>query len=100
MANQVKFFEVRDRATFISCVGIALNGSIPLAARAGFGERCILFGRLEGGQFEYNAYGWNNRTMHVAHIHISAQWDDLADHSVIDVEYILGETQTPKASEL
>jgi hypothetical protein len=37
--------------------------------------------------------------MKTAHAYIEEKWDELGSGVVIDVEYILGETRTYKASE-
>lgn len=51
-------------------------------------------------QAEYDSFNWSNaRTMHVAHEYLKEHFDDLESGAVIDVEFILGETETPKRSE-
>jgi hypothetical protein len=47
----------------------------------------------------YDPYTWDNRTMKVAHLFISANYADLLDGQVVDVEFILGESKKPKLSE-
>lgn len=103
-----KLFEIRDKATFIPAIGTLcrLEDSASaqenyLMARAGYGnDGCILFTRLDGGHAHYDVYGgWNSRTMQVAHDYITTHWDELESGAVIDVEFILGETTRPKASE-
>jgi len=49
----------------------------------------------------YDCYDWpaNPRTYRVAHDYIRHNWHTLEDGDVIDVEYILGETEVPKLSE-
>ena len=49
----------------------------------------------------YDCYGWpsNPRTYQVAHNYIATHWSALSDGDVIDVEFILGETDTRKTSE-
>ena len=108
---QVKLFEVRDRATFIPCFGILMvpgEGSHGeegyLLRRAGFGfdNPLVLFGRLEGGECRYDVYDWTpggSRTMQQAHHYVSENWDRLQSGAVIDVEFVLGETEEPKVSE-
>ncbi len=63
----------------------------------------ILFGPLNGGRFAYDPYqqegGMLIRTRCVAHNYVQEHWSELKDGDVIDVEYILGETQHPKVSE-
>lgn len=97
---EIKLFEVRDIATFIPCIAIELSGHDGfLARRAGYGEPCVLFGRLEGGKFTYDPYDWGDRTTFNAHKFINENWDELETNAVIDVEFILGETGAKKKSE-
>lgn len=44
-------------------------------------------------------YSWNGRTMPVAHAYIIEHWDTLKDGDVVDVEWILGESEKKKVSE-
>jgi len=116
---QVKLFEVRDRATAIPCFGILMTPgrSAPgcplpdaqeqaeeyLLMRSGYGFEypLVLFGRLEGGETNHDPFNWRglSRTMPEAHRFITLHWKDLESGTVIDVEYILGETKTSKVSE-
>lgn len=98
---KAKTFEVRDRSTLIPCLGISIEGSDGyLAQRAGYGQRCILFGKLSGGAFTYDPHEHkDSRTMRNAHAWVRDNWDIVADGQVIDVEYILGESKWPKESE-
>lgn len=113
MSFKTKTFEVRDRNTFIPCIGIKVFGQhsligpndpsekdLYLARRAGYGEAMILFMRLYGSfKAYYDPYDWGDRTMKTAHSYIQKNWKDLESGSVIDVEFILGETKSPKISE-
>lgn len=95
-----KLIELRDSATFIPCLAIRVSGEDGyLARRAGYGEPCVLFGRLQGGRFAYDPYEWKDRTFKTAHNYIIEHFDDLKDGQVVDVEHILGETKSPKRSE-
>lgn len=98
---QIKFFEVRDRCTHISAFGILISAEDgPIARRAGYGQPCVLFGKLEGGIATPDCYDQGGaRTMRVAHDYIERNWDDHLSGDVIDVEFILGETPTKKVSE-
>ena len=113
----VKLFEVRDIATFIPCWAIrmaptrvhALGIDIEyreekyLLRRSGFGfdNPLVMFGRLDGGESQYDPHAWNGRarTMPIAHQHITAHWNELESGDVIDVQFILGEMTEPKVSE-
>jgi hypothetical protein len=109
---RVKMFELRDRATFIPALAINLSprneAERYLLLRAGYGEtkedheEYVLLCRIEGGRgmATCDPYNWTgNRTLHVAHQHIIEHFSDLESGDVIDVEFILGETERPKEPE-
>jgi hypothetical protein len=103
--------ELRDRATFIPILAVDMNpdafgGSSQhyLLRRCGYpcdGQPNVLITRLDGsgGRACNDPYYWNDRTFRVAHEWIIANWHELENGSVVDVEFILGETKTPKISE-
>lgn len=100
-----KVFEVRDRATFIPVLATPL-GSSPepegyLERRAGFGQftGLVVVTQLLSMTSNCDAFEWPNRTMHEAHKYIKDHFNELQPGQVIDVEYILGETEEPKVSE-
>lgn len=106
----VKLFEIRDRGTYIAAIAIQLASRNEaerfMLSRSGYGKhpkdhsRYIMLARLEGGKITYDAFAWGDtRTMPAAHNYINQHWDELLTGSVIDVEYILGETKEPKVSE-
>ena len=99
---QVKLFEVRDCGTRISAFGMRVSSTDgPIARRAGYGQPCVLFGRLAGGHASPDCYDQGAaRTMRIAHDYVESNWDDHISGDVIDVEFILGETPTKKVSEL
>lgn len=96
-----KLFEIRDRMTFIAVLATAVSGADGyLARRVGFNsERFIFLTRLDSAKSQYNSYDWGDRTMAKAHEYIEQNWDTLNSEDVIDVEFILGETETKKVSE-
>ena len=104
---EIKTLEIRDRATFLPMFAASCDASNSgqdyLLRRAGYGDsspRLVLFGYLEGrGNCYYDPYNWNDRTKQTAHLYIQEHWDELKDGDVIDVEYILKETETKKISE-
>lgn len=100
---QVKAFEVRDRLTFIPVFAIkprsANDAQAYLLRRCGWGPTGVIVGRLSDGAGQSDPYSWGCRTMTAAHDWIEQQFDNLEDGAVIDVEHILGETDTPKRSE-
>lgn len=108
----IKFFEIRDRATFIPVYAFCARPGTPdseaekyLLARAGYGTpgdtECIIVGRLDCYGAHYDPYDWvsGGRTMTVAHQHIEKHFDELETGDVIDVEFILGEKPQKKLSE-
>lgn len=107
---EIKTLEIRDRGTFVPAIAIhpksRHDGEKYLWARVGFvvGPHTaitdyILLGHLNDLKLEYDPNVWGNRTMHVAHKYLKENWAIVENGQVIDVEYILGETQTPKVSE-
>lgn len=103
-------FEIRDRMTFIPVLATKLDTSDApeseayLVSRAGFGRHSpeVLVTRLGDGEVEtnYEPGQWEcGRTMGMAHVHIKRLFDVLEPGAVIDVEYILGETDSPKKPE-
>jgi hypothetical protein len=103
-----KTFELRDRATFVPVLAVKLDPGNDadryLLARAGFapGETYVVMCGMSGGTDKATSdpYDWgDNRTRHFGHQQIIEHFDALESGAVIDVEFILGETQKPKESE-
>ena len=104
--NRVKFLEIRDRATFIPAMAVELVGlSRPecyLLGRVGFsgGSRYIMLQRLVGNTATTDVWDWGqSRTMHCAHEYIIKEWESIHSGDVIDVEFIMGESEECKISE-
>jgi hypothetical protein len=105
----IKYFEIRDRATFIPVFAFRARSETShpaetyLLSRAGYGlfndSDLVIMGRLEGHGSYYDPYAWNSRTMTTAHNFIMEKFDHLESGAVVDVEFILGETEKPKISE-
>lgn len=104
----IKFFEVRDRATFIPVMAIKMSYDATnikeefLISRGGFGRDnpSVILIRLSDSQASHDPYEWTgSRTMHVAHLEISDKFDQLQSGELIDVEFILGEKKEKKKSE-
>lgn len=110
----IKLVEIRDRGTFIPAMAVALRArdeaEMFLLNRAGYGEDQIpaidgnppyvILVKLDGVEAQYDPFAWENqRTMGCAHRWISEHWRDVQPGSVIDVEFLLGETDAPKKSE-
>lgn len=105
---KVKALEIRDAGTFVPVVCIDMqpenDGDLYLLRRCGYpcdGEPNILMTAMgaDGGAAWNDPYGWGGRTRPVAHNYIIEHWHELNDGDVVDVEFILGETSSPKASE-
>jgi hypothetical protein len=97
---QIKLLEIRDEGTFISAFAFQISREDGyLARRAGYGAPLIMLGRLHGGECMYDPCNWSGRTLPLAHEWIMHHWDEIKDHDVVDVQWILGETAAPKQSE-
>lgn len=64
-------------------------------------EQCVIAIKPQCRGVAYDCYDWNDgaRTMKVAHHYIQRNWATLKDGDVIDVQFVLGETTSPKQSE-
>jgi hypothetical protein len=109
-----KIIEIRDAMTFIPALAIKLGSENDqerwLLSRAGYGskvedqEKYVVLVKILGGEsceahvdpFEW---GQNPRTYFVVHKYVEAHFDSLEPGAVIDVEFILGKTTSPKYSE-
>lgn len=103
---ETKLFEIRDRYTFIAGMAIRLDvdnfQEEYITKRTGFTnnpENYVLLTSLQDKFITYDTYDWSNRTMHESHKYIKDNWNSLVSGQVIDIEYILGETTTPRISE-
>jgi hypothetical protein len=108
---QTKMLELRDRHTLIPVLAIQLRPGNEaerwLLARAGYGKdadaqaKYILLCRLVGDECgaHYGPHHWKNRTMVEGHCYIVREWEALASGDVVDVQYALGESASPKRSE-
>ncbi len=106
-----KLLEIRDELTFIPVLAVKLDGSDEpgrwLLSRAGYGKSqddqasYILLCQIAGGlgRCSCDPYDWGNRTYTVAHDYILRKFDLLAEGDVVDVQFIVGETASPKVSE-
>jgi hypothetical protein len=99
----IKTIEIRDRHTFIPAMAIQFDGTDGyLFRRAGFAVEhpYVMLTRLNDCESQYDPFQWTTaRTMRNAHIYIREHFDALHDGDVVDVEFILGETNSPKISE-
>jgi hypothetical protein len=108
----IKMFEIRDVGTLIPAIGIRLNptdgGERWLLARAGFGQDVegvdgqgsyVLLIFLTRDIAHYDPAQWGDRTMLQAHLFIRDKWFALRTGDVVDVQFVLGETDHPKTAE-
>ena len=117
----IKLVEIRDSMTCIPAMAVLLRNRTPaeffLLRRAGYAAEVIggqeerigkpwqltpyvILCKLDGVEAHYDSFDWpNQRTMGTAHRHMIEHWADVESGAVIDVQYILGETTTPKSSE-
>lgn len=104
---ETKILEVRDAATFIPVLATAMKSDNPIEnwylKRTGYPENhpLIMIAPMYGGKAEYGPYKWGEspRTLFIAHKYIEENWNSLKTGDVVDVEWILGERDTPKVSE-
>jgi hypothetical protein len=100
---ETKLLEIRDRATFIPAMAIRVSGADGyLLRRAGFVSPLVILIHLQTMRCQYDPDDWNiaaGRTMPLAHKYIEENWSRIAPDSVVDMQFILGETKSPKQSE-
>lgn len=97
-----KLFEIRDRATCIPALAIKVSKEDGwIMERAGFGDQSMIYLiMLATEKCRYDPYNWDNpRTMGNAHNYIQEHFDELENEAVIDVQFILGETEKPVESD-
>ena len=103
---KVKILEIRDEGTFIPATAIQMLAEDEVQAylvhdccghpRDGDGVGLV---KLSNGDGKFDPYDWGGRTMPVAHDWIIRHFAELQDGDVVDVEFLLGETQVKKLSE-
>ena len=104
---KAKALEIRDEATFIPALAVDINPDNDeqryLMRRCGYpcdGRPNVILTALGGyGKATNDPHEWGVRTYPVAHNYIIEHWDELHDGDVVDVSFILGETDKPKVSE-
>ena len=108
-----KVIEIRDRATFVVAIATRLTNVSGrtseqeryLLSRAGFGLTCddqagyVVLYLPHNTRGTYDPFDWCDRTFHNVHQHLLRHWPEIKSGDVVDVEYILGETASPKKSE-
>ena len=110
----MKYLEIRDRGTCVIALAFKFESvGNPKAARmlsaAGYGlssfdqENYVMLMNISGGNCEAHtdSMKWSNyRTMTTAHRYIEDNYDDIDNGDLIDVQIILSETDTKKASQV
>lgn len=110
---EIKLLEIRDKMTFIPVAAMKVKADNPeqayLLMRSGWGDAVgvdfnttyIYLFPLNNSpaQVAYDPHDWASRTFMIAHNWLIKNWDSVSDGSVVDVEFILGETAAPKVSE-
>lgn len=105
---QVKVIEIRDSMTYFAllCVNMQPDNDAQRYHMRRVGYPCdghpnIVVTKLsaDNAKATNDYFAWGDRTMAVAHKHITEAWDALRDGDVVDVEYLLGETKQSKESE-
>lgn len=103
-----KLVEIRDSGTNIQALAIKMQADneseAPFLARNGFQNNNLVYVlKLATQEAHYDPFDWRRsdpRTMFNAHRYIQQHFDELPAYGVLDVEYILGETDKPKTSEI
>jgi hypothetical protein len=100
----MKFVEIRDRNTFIPALAFDISSDDGYyARRSGFKSRMVVLVSLHAARCEtrceLDPYAWVDRTFRISHLWLEEHWDTFVSGCVVDVEFILGETAVPKASE-
>lgn len=106
---ETKMIEIRDRMTFIPAMATRMatdehwSADFFLLSRSGMNAMSfapVALTWISNGQTKFFAEDWNgSRTMTAVHEWLVKNWDKFESGGVIDVEFILGETEAPKVSE-
>jgi hypothetical protein len=98
----IKQVEIRDVGTLIPAIAIRFSGEDGwLFRKSGFqGDTPYVYlVTLATSYANYDPFAWGNRTMNTVHLQLLNHWDDVPDDSVIDVEFLLGESSVSKVSD-
>ena len=104
--DTVKYLEVRDAGTRMPVMAVIMRSDDEKARKilrsSGFSNHSylVLLHFLVDGGTSWNVYHWADRTRENAHRYITDNWDILRNGDVVDVQFILGETDKPKESEI
>lgn len=105
--------EIRDKNTMIPALAVrfspASEAESKLLEWAGYTKepesqgKYIWLAKIAGGQQpsgDTDPYSWDSPTMREAHIHINKNFDSLKSGDVICTEFLRGERESPKMSDL
>lgn len=100
---RVKALELRDDGTLIPVLAMKMEAASTaerwLFWRAGYpadGSAVVLMD-LNTHRASVDPYSWASRTFAVGHQYVYERFDQLREGDVVDVEFLLGETPTPKS---
>lgn len=101
---KTKMIEIRDSATCITALAIKTEATsdkeLAFFRRGGWGSNSVILIKCNGeciansDPFEWKSRG--TRTMFEAHRYIEEHFDELPKCAVVDIQYILGESETKK----
>jgi len=106
--QKTKVLEIRDNATCIPALAIRMDNDYynvreaRLLNRVGYdpGQQLVILVFLIKEECTYDPNKWGGRTMPVAHAYITQYWYLLQPGDVVDVRWILGETEAPAISDV
>lgn len=107
---KTKILEIRDSKTCIPALAIQMLADDEVQAyyvhehcgypRDGSSVVLMKLREFDDGEAKNDSCAWvGARTMPVAHNYVLDHFDELEDGDVVDVEFILGETEVKKTSE-
>jgi hypothetical protein len=101
-----KFIEIRDANTLITAIAIKTapdsDEEKAFYRHSGWGESSVILIKINGeARAEYDPFVWfGSRTMREAHRYIERHYDEIPNYGLVDVQVLLGETTTPKTSDI
>jgi len=101
---ETKLIEIRDRGTTIVAIAMFVKGKTRhenlMLERLGFWETdYILLLNIDDEKVTYDRWKWGRPTWEAAHVYLYENWDKIQPGGLIDLEYIRGESKTPKETE-
>lgn len=103
-----KLIEIRDSGTCITAIAIKTEAANEFEehffGRGGWSNSNVVLIKCNGEtRANYDPFDWRadgSRTMFEAHRYIVEHFDELEDYALVDVQYILGETDQIKKSDI